>query len=133
MTGMVPAGGRPGVAPGDAALFGAGLFALFLANCLLISWAESEHDARHDPASFAAGHGKGLRGICLGLIAAAFVAGGVLALKGSLGVSSTALVVAAVLEGSVVPLAARRSPFTQPIADGVLLVPWICGWLVSFP
>lgn len=101
---------------------GGALATLFAANCLIIGRAESEFDRQFDAASF---FGKSHRGnwipvalllVSISLASVIFVQGLVPLLGG------------VVLGCSLLQLACRRwagAGLMQPLADGVLLFPWI--------
>lgn len=117
------AGGGSG-APVAIILCGAAMTALFTANCLIISLAERKYDSTIDPAAhFSSGtDSTKLPTLCLAL--AILLAGGAL-LFPDLRTVATTIIATTLLTFPILKKAPTAPDTTQPLADAVLLLPWI--------
>lgn len=111
---------------------GIGMVLLFAANCLLIARSESAIDHQMDPAAHFSRGGK--RGRLPEILSLCAVAAGLYGrgLRGE-GPAGMALVFSGLaILGLAIAIPSENSDKVQPIADGILLSPWILVKLLPF-
>jgi hypothetical protein len=111
---------------------GIGMMLLFVSNCLLIARSEGALDRQTDPAAHFSKSGKPGRLpeiLCLGAIAAGLYTG---SLRGEEPASVALLFSGVATLALAVAIPSENSDKVQPIADGILLSPWILMKLLPF-
>lgn len=107
----------------DILILGTGLAALFTANCLVIALAEAEYDRANDPAShFAA---RQARFSPAWLLVVPALCAPWLVFRTPHVLVGASMLAAAALTLLISTRTAKYADLTQPLADAVLLVPWL--------
>ncbi|MEX2578046.1 MAG: hypothetical protein WD342_03230 [Verrucomicrobiales bacterium] len=104
-------------------ILGTGLAALFTTNCLVIALAEAEFDRANDPASHFAARRAAFSSAWL-LVVPALCAPW-LVFQTPFVLVGTSTLAATALTFFISKRTARYADLTQPLADAVLLVPWL--------
>lgn len=106
------------------ALHAAALAPLFTANCLAISLAESGYDSVSDPAAHFAERPSSKK-LPLALLILSLLAATALLFQTGFQNTAVSAILGAVLTASIVIRTSDNSDWVQPVADAVLLVPWL--------
>jgi hypothetical protein len=126
---LLAADGIPSGAPDF--LIGAGLFFVFLANCLVISKAEAVHDAVRDPMAFFSATGKTTatrtfsRRLIPSIAILASLAGLAILLAEGAALTGASVIMASIGLVWLARLPDSRRDVVQPAGDAILLLPWI--------